>query len=493
MFVALLLCLLFVSSGFRGEVRIFLIGDSTVADKPEIDNPERGWGQVLPWFFDRGVVVENHARNGRSTKSFISENRWQRVFEALRPGDYVFIQFGHNDAKREDTTRYAPPHTSYKQNLLRFVRESRSRGAIPVLITPVNRRRFDDSGRLVDLHGDYPKVVREVAKEEDAYLIDLHDKSKKLFENIGPEATKRVFLWVNPGEYESLPSGKQDNTHFTKYGALEVAQLVADGIKELDLPLAKFLEPLSRDSLPGLGKVVGLDYFFNCEWKENNDGSRVQYHYVWEDSANSGFSELGRIIDRLGANITTVHKTPTMEDLKRLSIYMIVDPDTPEETKNPNYISQDAIEVIVEWVKSGGVLMLMGNDKGNVEFEHFNQLGERFGIHFNEDSHHRVVGKNFDTGKCDSLPAHPIFSGVKLIFIKELCSLRIEKPAEAILTENGLVLMAVAHVGKGTVFAIGDPWLYNEYIDNRKLPDGFENAKAGKNLFRWLLTTADSQ
>lgn len=166
MFVALLPCLLFVSWGFQGEVRIFLIGDSTVADKPEIDNPERGWGQMFPWFFDRGVVVENHARNGRSTKSFINENRWQRVLEALRPGDYVFIQFGHNDSKKEDTTRYAAPYTSYKQNLLRFVRESRSKGAIPILITPVSRRKFDESGRFVDSHGDYPKVVREVAKKK---------------------------------------------------------------------------------------------------------------------------------------------------------------------------------------------------------------------------------------------------------------------------------------------------------------------------------------
>jgi unsaturated rhamnogalacturonyl hydrolase len=204
---------------------------------------------------------------------------------------------------------------------------------------------------------------------------------------------------------------------------------------------------------------------------------------VWEDTTNSGFSQLGSIISTLGADIVTVHTSPEEKDLKKYGIYIIVDPDTPKETEKPNYISDESITAIVPWVESGGVLVLMGNDKGNSEFENFNKLAERFGIHF-------TVNNDYSMGKSDHLPIHPIFMNVKQIFIKEVSSLQIEKPAEPILTENGLVLMASAHIAKGLVFAIGDPWLYNEYMDTHRLSIDYENSKAGKNLFRWLLDNA---
>ena len=199
--------------------------------------------------------------------------------------------------------------------------------------------------------------------------------------------------------------------------------------------------------LVGTGKVVGLDYFFNNEWRVKKDSLRERWHYVWEDTTNSGFSLLGRAIDLLGADLDTLQCSPTDSVLNRCSVYIMVDPDTPTETKMPNYMSEDAIKVIVPWVERGGVLVLMENDKGNAEFEHFNKLAERFGIHFNEDSYHKVIGKNFETGKSDHLPAHPIFKNVKQIFMKEICSLKIQQPAEPILVENGLVLMASARVG----------------------------------------------
>jgi unsaturated rhamnogalacturonyl hydrolase len=248
--------------------------------------------------------------------------------------------------------------------------------------------------------------------------------------------------------------------------------------------------PVKADSLAGSGKVAGLDYFFNNERRLNKDSVLERFHYTWEDTTNSGFSILGRIIDRLGSDLDTLQGPPADSSLNRLSIYIIVDPDTPQETKNPNYISKEAINAIVPWVEKGGVLVLMGNDKGNSEFEHLNKLAERFGIHFNEDSYHKVAGKAYESGKNDSLPDHPIFKNVKKIFMKEICSLRIEKTAEPILMENGMVLMASAHQGRGMVFAVGDPWLYNEYIDTRRLPADYENAKAGENLFHWLLENA---
>jgi unsaturated rhamnogalacturonyl hydrolase len=240
--------------------------------------------------------------------------------------------------------------------------------------------------------------------------------------------------------------------------------------------------------MTGDGKVVGLDYFFNNEWRSRKDSTMERWHYVWEDTTNSGFSILGRSIDLLGADLDTLQTAPTDSSLKRLSVYVIVDPDTPQETKTPNYVNAENIAVIERWVKNGGALVLMENDKGNAEFEHFNKLAERFGIHFNEDSFHKVIGKAYETGKNDALPAHPIFINVKQIFTKEICSLQVQKPAEAILTENGMVIMAYANIGKGIVFAVGDPWLYNEYMDARRLPADYENAKAGKNLFQWLLT-----
>ncbi len=141
-------------------------------------------------------------------------------------------------------------------------------------------------------------------------------------------------------------------------------------------------------------------------------------------------------------------------------------------------------------MNAGGVLAIFENDKGNAEIEHFNLLAEKFGMHFNEDCYHKVEGTKFDMAKSDVLPAHPIFDGVKKIYTKEVSSITVVPPAEALLTENGVVLMAVAKVGKGTVFAVGDPWLYNEYIDNRRLPADFENFKAARNLFSWLLDQA---
>ena len=151
------------------------IGDSTMADKPlEKPNPERGWGQLLPRYFRDPAMVVNHAKNGRSSKSFRDEGLWQPVLDALRPGDFVIIQFGHNDEKKEDPTRYSDPKTTFRENLRRYVSETRAKGARPILATPINRREFDAEGKLKDTHGDYPPAVRAVAAEEKVPLLDLH-------------------------------------------------------------------------------------------------------------------------------------------------------------------------------------------------------------------------------------------------------------------------------------------------------------------------------
>ena len=223
--------------------RIFLIGDSTMADKPLEGNPERGWGQLFPQFLLPGIQVQNHAMNGRSTKSFIKEGRWDTIMSRMRKGDYVLIQFGHNDQKLEDSNRSAPAHGLYKENLIKFVKDTRSKGGFPVLITPVMRRKFDDKGKFVDQHGDYPGVVKEVAALLKVPMIDLHKSSEALIVKEGVEGSKRLFLNIPQQHFKNYKGKEEDNTHFSEYGASAMASLVCQSIVDQQLPLVAFLKP----------------------------------------------------------------------------------------------------------------------------------------------------------------------------------------------------------------------------------------------------------
>jgi hypothetical protein len=245
----------------------------------------------------------------------------------------------------------------------------------------------------------------------------MFEKSKKIVQTLGNEKSKPLYLNGVKKEFRNWDR-KRDNTHFTRAGAIQMASLAVEGIKELHLSLENELVPVQPNNLVGTGKIVGLDYFFNNEWRTRKDGARERFHYTWEDTTNSGFSLLGKNIDLLGADLDTLQCAPTDSILNHCSVYIIVDPDTPAETDKPNYMSEEAINVIVPWVERGGVLVLMGNDKGNAEFEHFNTLAERFSIHFNEDSYHKVIGNNFETGKSDHLPSYPIFKDVKQLYMK---------------------------------------------------------------------------
>lgn len=227
------------------KLTIFLVGDSTMANKPLEENPERGWGQYFGNYFTDDVEIQNHAVNGRSTKSFIKEHRWDTVMSRLKTGDYVMIQFGHNDSKVDDSTRSAPAHTLYKENLMRMVNDVRSKGANPILITPVMRRKFDETGKFVDQHGDYPGVVKEVAAAMNVPLIDLHKSSEAMIVKEGVEDSKRFFLHIPKNHFKNYKGKEEDNTHFTEYGAASVASLVCQSIKEQHLPLSQFLKPSS--------------------------------------------------------------------------------------------------------------------------------------------------------------------------------------------------------------------------------------------------------
>lgn len=221
------------------KTTIYTIGDSTMADKIKPnENPETGWCQVLPSFFELNLVaIDNRAVNGRSTKSFINEKRWDSVYNSLKPGDYVFIQFGHNDAKVADSTRYTNPHTTYRHNLIRFVTETRAKGAIPILFSSIARRNFNEQGVLIGTHGDYPLETRLVAQEYQVPFIDLEYFSEHLEQSYGVEKSKELHLYFKAGEHPYYPEGKSDDTHLSRKGATEIATIAVRELKKLNLGL----------------------------------------------------------------------------------------------------------------------------------------------------------------------------------------------------------------------------------------------------------------
>lgn len=223
------------------KISLFLAGDSTIAEKLESKRPETGWGEKIGLYFTDDLKVENHAKNGRSTRTFLSEGRWQAIINSVKPGDFVFIQFGHNDQSRKKVDRYTPPK-DYKNNLRKMIDETRAQQATPVILTPVMRRRFTDEGTFYDVHGVYPDLAEQVAKEKNVTLLDLTSASQKLFEQLGTDGTIPLFLHVKPGESENYPDGKEDNTHFSDDGAKVIAGLVADLVRNSDLELRNYLK-----------------------------------------------------------------------------------------------------------------------------------------------------------------------------------------------------------------------------------------------------------
>ncbi|MEW2395010.1 rhamnogalacturonan acetylesterase [Streptomyces sp. NPDC046862] len=206
------------AAGSRRVRTVYIAGDSTAAQKYADAAPETGWGMALPFFLSRDLPVANHAVNGRSSKSFVDEGRLDAILGVIRPGDFLLIQFGHNDSKAEDPTRYTEPWTTYQDHLRLYVDGARARGARPVLATSVERRRFDAEGNAVPTHGDYPAAMRALAQEEGVALLDIQALSIALWQRLGVEETKKYFNWT---------ATEQDNTHFNPPGAIAVARLVA--------------------------------------------------------------------------------------------------------------------------------------------------------------------------------------------------------------------------------------------------------------------------
>lgn len=231
---------------------------------------------------------------------------------------------------------------------------------------------------------------------------------------------------------------------------------------------------------------VVLDSWFNNEHIKDASGKLISYHYKWEETDNGGFSIFGEAFKRNGGQLSTLYEEPTLANLSKADIYIIVDPDTKKETPNPKYIEPKDVKVISEWVEKGGVLLMMANDSANVELKHFNTLADKFGIHFNNDLlNHVVDDKHFLQGAFIIID-NPILRTAKKIFMKDICSITVSGPALSILKDGDSDIIAVAKYGKGMVMAVGDPWFYNEYTNGR-LPKDFQNDKAADDVAKWLI------
>lgn len=237
----------------------------------------------------------------------------------------------------------------------------------------------------------------------------------------------------------------------------------------------------------GRGKTVLLDNYFNNEYRKGANGQMAPFHYIWDEKDYDGFSTLRNIFESYGVQAKTLKAAPTAQALKGANIYIVVDPDNAKETARPNLITEKDASAVAAWVKAGGVLVLLGNDSAHSNVPSMNVLATKFGIRLNEDLYNTVEGSKFEQGAVMINEGNPVFKRAKKLYIKELATLQVNKPATTILTKEGKSIMATAKYGKGTVFVLGDPWLYNEYTDGRKLPADFDNYKAAHDLVQWLV------
>jgi len=247
---------------------------------------------------------------------------------------------------------------------------------------------------------------------------------------------------------------------------------------------------MSKTQSIGKGKTVLLDRWFNSEKKKDVTGTDIYWHYVWDEKSNSGFTAFQHVFEKDGAKVASLDVAPTAANLKTASVFIIVDPDHIRDNPQPNYVTANDAKVISDWVKAGGTLLLMANDSNNCDLQHFNLLAGAFGIKFTDKSLNMVKNDIFEQGVVYPGAGNPIFKSAAKMYLKEISALEIKAPATANAVKDGDVIIATANYGKGKVLAVGDPWLYNEYADGRKLPAAYENYKAAEDLAKWLLTQA---
>jgi unsaturated rhamnogalacturonyl hydrolase len=330
----------------------------------------------------------------------------------------------------------------------------------------------------------YKSLINQLAKE--ASTIQW----KKQFSHPAPEYQanlhKAQFVYVYAIS-KAIRKQYIPAKYASRFSELDVNLFTAEA-KAVDWQAAACIEiDLLQKSKAGNNRLFLLDDYFNAEKKADVSGVVKPYHYKWDEWHNGGFYMLGDIIESNGLQKGTLSAAPTADNLKDASIYMIVDPDHVPDNPTPNYMTDDYAQTIVNWVKSGGVLVLFHNDKVNTEFTHFNILSKSFGITLNEDIQNRVPGVEFAYGKVDIPANHPILPNVQKIYQKDICSITVQEPAKVMLQKDSVAIFAVAKLGKGTVFVTGDPWLYNEYVSGLRLSPDYQNFQAAKDLVQWLI------
>ncbi len=235
------------------------------------------------------------------------------------------------------------------------------------------------------------------------------------------------------------------------------------------------------------GETVMVDAWFNSQQRQNAAGQEEYFHYKWDDYSDSGFSLLGHIFASHGAALDTLYQAPTMDRLKDAQFYVIVSPDNPAKNPHPHYVQQHDADQVAEWVRQGGVLVLMENDPANADISHLNLIADRFGIHFDDVLKRHVIGDQFAPGYIPVAGGGPVFQHPHTLYMKDTCAISLKASARALLEDKAGIVMAMAKYGKGTVVAIVDPWLYNEYTDHRKVLPQQDNYAAGKEFVSWLL------
>jgi lysophospholipase L1-like esterase len=261
-----------VSSATAAPV-VYIAGDSTVQTYNDSYEPEQGWGARIPEYFTTGISFSNRAIGGRSSKTFVTDGRLDSILSVMKAGDYLLIQFGHNDAS-SNTERHTDPQTTYKQYLRMYIDGAREKGGTPVLITPVGRRSFTDSSQTT-FKNDFPAyttAMKELATEKNCKLIDLMSLSIEYYNSIGAEASKGVFLHAAAGVYEAFPNGVTDNTHFQEFGANQIARVVTEGILAIDLPMKTFIKGYAQGTYPAEYAVVAGGVYESTHAGYRNQG-----------------------------------------------------------------------------------------------------------------------------------------------------------------------------------------------------------------------------
>jgi unsaturated rhamnogalacturonyl hydrolase len=251
-------------------------------------------------------------------------------------------------------------------------------------------------------------------------------------------------------------------------------------------PASREME-IASQARDGYGKKVLLDAWFNSQKRKNKLGEMEYFHYKWNDNSDSGFSQLGHLFNDYGIDTETLYEAPTAANLSSAQFYIIVSPDIRAKNPQPHYVTRQDAGQVAEWVKRGGILLMMENDPANADIEHLDLLADKFGIHFNNVLSHHVIDDNFSMGRIEVAGGGELFKQPHVLFMKDTCTISLRGSARSLLVDKGDIMMAAAKYGKGTVFAVVDPWLYNEYTGGRRLPPEYDNLSGARELLDWLI------